>query len=94
MERNEKNTSTIRRDFQPTGESFHSRACNPLKAALVQISQAKLLLRRARAESIKSDQRERLNRTLDQISESIKWLELLDGGGFKDADLTSAGALL
>jgi hypothetical protein len=100
MERNEKNSSTIASDFQTTSKSSQS-GTSSLRGALVHLSQAKLLLRRARAESIKYDQRERLNRTLDQISESIEWL-----GGCAplgkvdpavhaiDVDLTSAGALL
>ena len=103
MERNEKNSSTIASDFQTTSESPKS-GTSPLKRALVHLSQAKLLLRRARAESLGHDRCECLNRLLqgvDCIGASIEWL----GGGAPqgkvdsaihaiDGNLTSAGALL
>lgn len=104
MERNEKNSSTIASDFQTTSESFQSPTRGPLKEALVHISQAKLLLRRARAESLGHDRCECLNRLLqgvDCIGTSIAWL----GGDAPqrkvdpaihaiDGNLASAGALL
>jgi hypothetical protein len=79
MERNEKNSSTIASDFQTNSESFQSGASS-LRGALVHLSQAKLLLRRARAESLGHDRRECLNRLLqgvDRVGSSLEWsLEL------------------
>jgi hypothetical protein len=79
MERNEKNSSTIASDFQTTSESSHS-GTSSLRGALVHLSQAKLLLRRARAESLGHDLSECLNRLLqgvDRIGSSLEWsLEL------------------
>jgi hypothetical protein len=103
MERNEKNSSTIASDFQTTSESFQL-GTSPLKGAFIHISQAKLLLRRARAESLGHDRCECLTRLLqsvDCIGASIAWL----GGDAPqgkvdpaihaiDGNLTSAGALL
>jgi hypothetical protein len=61
-------------------ESFHSDTIRLLKGALVHISQAKLLLRRARAESLGHDRCECLNQLLqgvDRIGSSLEWsLEL------------------
>jgi hypothetical protein len=74
MERNEKNSSTIASDFQTTSESFQS-GTSSLKGALVHLSQAKLLLRRARAESLGHDRCECLNRLLqgvDRIGSSLE----------------------
>jgi hypothetical protein len=96
MERNEKNSSTIASDFQTTSETTSESpqsGTSPLKGAFVHISQAKLLLRRARAESLGHDRCECLNRLLqgiDCIGASIEWL----GGCAPLGSLTSAGGLL
>jgi hypothetical protein len=76
---NEQNTTTIESNFQtPSARNFYPQASRPLKGALIQAAQAKLLSQRARRRStgrLKSDCLDRITETLQHVCLALERLD-------------------
>ena len=74
---NEKNLSTVTNEFQTNPENYDSKTTRLLLGARIHVGQAKLLIRRARAESMGRDDSACMNRILEGLEHLSRSLGLL-----------------
>lgn len=89
---NEKNLSTVTNEFQTNLENYNSQKICLLQSTRVHICQAKLLVRRARAESMGRDDSACMNRILEgleHLSRSLGWLATNDSTKIGPSEFTA-----